>query len=231
MRQVGQSKLRSWLNANLQRRVPRRETSPTNEILPGEAQEDAPLNLVANVPDEQMYTWDTQAAQYPPTGPPGVSYFRGTVNDEVHVDCLLYRDEDGQLVGILNQYPVEIPPFERAGDKNIWVHPEHRRQGIATTLLLEAWFRWGPRDSPNPDGPRLTQSGVEFLTGLEERYRGSQYDFRDTGWDVWHERRTQELGGADTNWRDVGWEVWHKRQTMDHQETAEEPPPEADSNP
>ena len=113
-----------------------------------------------------MYTWDSQAAQYPPTGPPGISYFCGGLSDNLFVDCLLYRDETGELVGILNQYPVDIPPFQRDGDKNIWVHPGRRRQGIGTALLLEAWFRWGPRSIHGGGDPKLTESGVRVPNGI-----------------------------------------------------------------
>jgi uncharacterized protein YndB with AHSA1/START domain len=126
-----------------------------------------PRSYIANVPEERMYTWDSQAAQYPPTGPPGFSYVRGDVSDEIYVDCLLYRDETGKLIGILNRYPMDIPPLEREGDQTIWVHPDHRRQGIGSTLSTEAFVRWGP--SPNVSDPKLTESGVRLARGMEEK--------------------------------------------------------------
>jgi GNAT superfamily N-acetyltransferase len=170
--------------------------------------EPEPLNLVANVPDEQMYTWESQAAQYPPSGPPGISYFCGKLSDELIVDCLLYRDETGELVGILNHYPADFPPYEREGDENIWVHPDRRRQGIGSALLLEARFRWGRR--PDVDEPKLTESGVQFVRALEEKYRGSEYDWRAVGWEAWHQRRAEEREDPEGDWRAVGWEAWHK---------------------
>lgn len=217
------STFRSWAKAKLRgdadRRQPRAPESEAAEAPP----ERPPLNLVANVADEQMSTWESQAGQYPPTGPPGISYFRGELNDQFYVDCLLYRDETGTLAGILNHYPMDIPPLQHAGDKNIWVHPQRRRQGIGTALLLESFFRWGPRQTPHPNGPQLTDSGVRFLSGVEESYRGSHYDFRDMGWEAWNERRSQELEDPDTNWRDVGWEAWHKRQEKEHGPDGETP--------
>ena len=181
------------------------------------------LNLTANVSDEQMYTWESQAAQYPRTGPPGISYVRGAVTDELFVDCLLYRDETGELVGILNHYPADFPPYEREGDENIWVHPGRRRQGIGTALLLEARFRWGLR----PNGPndlKVTESGVQFLKGLDEKYGGSEYDWRAVGWEAWHETRAKEQEGPEADWRAVGWEAWHKRRASE-QDGPEDPQP------
>jgi GNAT superfamily N-acetyltransferase len=224
--------IRAWLMAKSRNRAP--SPAEAADLAPSQGEpEPGSLNLTANVPDERMYTWDSQAAQYPPKGPPGISYFRGQLSEELFVECILCRDETGQLVGILNHYPADIPPFQRAGDKNIWVHPGHRRQGIGTTLLLEAWFRFGPRqnrDGPNPDGPRLTESGVQFLTGLEERYRGSKYDFRDIGWEAWQERRAQELENPEDDWRAVGWEAWHKRQAKEHEDAEVPEIPDHDPN-
>jgi uncharacterized protein YndB with AHSA1/START domain/GNAT superfamily N-acetyltransferase len=143
------------------------------EELPGPDQGEIalePLNLVANVSDERMYSWESQAAQYPPTGPPGFAYVRGNVSDEVYVDCLLYHDENGELVGILNRYPMDIPPHEREGDQNIWVRPDRRRQGIGSALTSEAFVRWGPGPNAGDAGAlKLTESGVQLLQGMEEK--------------------------------------------------------------
>jgi uncharacterized protein YndB with AHSA1/START domain len=154
--------------------------------------EPVPLKLAANVPDEKMYTWESQAAQYPPTGPPGISYFRGDLSEELFVNCLLYRDETGELIGILNHYPTEFPPHERAGDENIWVRPDRRRRGIGSALLSEASLRWPSaffRGEAVPDAgdAKLTGSGAQLLEGvLEKRSIGHVLPARsDVVYDEW----------------------------------------------
>ncbi len=86
---------------------------------------------------ELLFSWEGQECQYEKTGPPGMSLFV----PEDWVACLLYRDETGKLLGILNYYTRETP-FEQRGNVNIWIHPEHQRQGIGTALLAEASRRW-----------------------------------------------------------------------------------------
>jgi hypothetical protein len=96
----------------------------------------------------------SQASQYPKSGPPGVSYFKGDLGEDGHVDCLLYRDDDGKLLGILNRYPKDMYAaaggayggmrtlVERKGNFNVIVSPEARRQGVGMKLLKEADKRW-----------------------------------------------------------------------------------------
>ncbi|GAA1961668.1 GNAT family N-acetyltransferase [Amycolatopsis minnesotensis] len=105
------------------------------------------------------FSWPSQAGQYPADGPCGVSYFRGDVSPGSYVDCLLYRDKKGVVVGILNRYPKDFPPYEKAGNINIFVRPDMLRQGIATMLLREALTRW----HVNFEQQQCTPSGAAFL--------------------------------------------------------------------
>ncbi|WP_158883960.1 GNAT family N-acetyltransferase [Amycolatopsis anabasis] len=93
-----------------------------------------------------VFAWPSQAGQYPAEGSPGISYFRGDVSEQfgpgAYVDCLLYRGTDGTLIGILNHFPQDFPPHERAGAVTIQVRADRRREGIATELLQEALSRW-----------------------------------------------------------------------------------------
>ena len=107
----------------------------------------------AEIPQEDMYRWEDQAAQYPLRGGPGVVYAPMT---NVHVqqrypgsapiDCLLYYAPasrgPGYLVAILNHYPEDLPPFEKAGAVNVWVKPNQQGKGYAGLLWDEAVRRW-----------------------------------------------------------------------------------------
>jgi GNAT superfamily N-acetyltransferase len=85
--------------------------------------------------------WETQVGQYPPSGPAGLSYFAGETPLGV-IDCLLYRNEAGELVGILNHYPFRTPEGQEPGTFNVWVKPGWQRRGIGTRLGDEAKKRW-----------------------------------------------------------------------------------------
>ncbi|OXM69600.1 GNAT family N-acetyltransferase [Amycolatopsis vastitatis] len=116
-----------------------------------------------------VFSWPSQAAQYPQSGPPGISYFRGDVSESfgsgAYVDCLLMRDVDGVLVGILNHYPQDLPPHERAGAVSIRVRPDRQRRGIGTHLLKEAMTRWRVQIYRQ----RFTPSGAAFAEALLRR--------------------------------------------------------------
>lgn len=89
------------------------------------------------------WPFETQRRQYPETGTPGLSYFRGEFPDRPRewVDCLLWRDDNGRLVGILNHYPVDME-LEKKGNINIFIDPKAKRQGIASALVAEAIKRY-----------------------------------------------------------------------------------------
>jgi GNAT superfamily N-acetyltransferase len=118
---------------------------------------------------DTWFTWESQAEQYPPTGQPGVSYFRGDMSDGfgpgAHIDCLLFRDASGVLVGILNHYPMDFPPYEQAGNVLVIVREDRQRRGIGTRLVREAMTRW-PVD---PYAQRYTQPGADFVRALMTR--------------------------------------------------------------
>lgn len=85
-------------------------------------------------------SFNSQKNQYPDHGPTGISYYPGYLNDpgDHVVDCLLYRNEDGKLIGILNHFGFDLPPYQKKGDVLVMVDPKHQRKGIGTALLREA---------------------------------------------------------------------------------------------
>lgn len=144
-----------------------------------------PEGKTADVSDETMPSWESQAAQYSKKGPPGISYLRGPVKPDYYVDCLLYRDENGELVGVANHYPADFPPYEREGNVNIWVRPDRRGHGIGTELGLECMRRWEP---PQPEQLRYTREGLHWVTALGKKYADTDMDFRAEGWEAWRDR-------------------------------------------
>ena len=79
------------------------------------------------------------------------------------IDSLLYRGDDGVLLGMLNY---------RGGKINGWVHPDHQRQGIGTALLVEAVSRWDDIDLLEQDYTfcgKPSFAGVAFVIALKDR--------------------------------------------------------------
>ena len=115
--------------------------------------------------DGSVYSFRSQVVQYPADGPPGISYFKGVVDESTWVDCLLYRDSDGKIIGILNHYPFSTKDpddpriGERKGNINIFVDPKRKREGIATKLVNEATVRY------NVDlrKQRYSDEGAKFI--------------------------------------------------------------------
>jgi GNAT superfamily N-acetyltransferase len=118
------------------------------------------MELRVTVDPDLLLSWDSQVVQYPETGTPGITYFKGVVDDARYVDCLLWRADDGTLHGILNHYPFDLPPWERAGNFNLFVDPGWLRRGIGMALLTEgdaAWhFNFAQQDY-TPNGARLVR--------------------------------------------------------------------------
>lgn len=119
------------------------------------------------IPTWAALSWESQAVQYPERGGPGITYFAGETPFG-NVDCLLFYDRKKRLRGILNYYAIDFPPWEKAGNVNIWVHPEARRRGIATRLVRAAMQRW----RIDLDQQRFTKEGLALAEHLESLMGG-----------------------------------------------------------
>jgi GNAT superfamily N-acetyltransferase len=111
----------------------------------------------------------SQRRQYAAHGPSGLSHEQHTVTEigpHAVVDCLLWRDDDGTLLGILNYYPHDVPPYERAGNVLVVVDPDRQGEGIGTRLLAEADRRW----RLNFDTQDYTRAGLALVTAYEQRH-------------------------------------------------------------
>lgn len=118
--------------------------------------------------------WGSQVVQYAhaePPAEPGITYYAGDMSDAYPgtppVDCLLSWDHTASgtrlmIVGILNHYPADYPPWERKGRVNVWIRPSHKRRGIGTALVREAASRW----DIDPDRQRYTAEGAAFAERL-----------------------------------------------------------------
>ena len=115
------------------------------------------------IPNEKAYTWESQVCQFPETGEPGITLdrqLRPGFNGGTWIDVLLYRNETGKLVGIFYHYN-ENNLWQNPGDCNLFVDPDHRRQGVGTALLREADQRWELADQDT-----YTEAGNAWIEGL-----------------------------------------------------------------
>lgn len=114
---------------------------------------------------ERAYTWESQVVQYSRIGLPGrISHYSGRVaSHDVPVDCLVWRDEMGKVRGILNYYSVDFPPWEQAGNVNVWVDPAWQRRGIGLALVKRCVEMYGPL---KVEQQNYSRTGVRLLKKL-----------------------------------------------------------------
>jgi GNAT superfamily N-acetyltransferase len=117
------------------------------------------------------YSFEEMAPHHAVHGRPGLGQERLTWWVWV-IDCLLYRDDKGALVGILYHYVKPEAPDEREwapypGCVDVWVKPNCQRRGIGAKLLLEAVLRFGV----NLSKQRYTPAGWRMAKRVDEILR------------------------------------------------------------
>jgi GNAT superfamily N-acetyltransferase len=80
---------------------------------------------------------------------------------------LLWRDDWGELRGILTYFPIDYPCGDKAGEFMAVVDPAYRRRGVATALLAEAVRRW----QIDLTKQRYTREGAAFAKSFEARMK------------------------------------------------------------
>lgn len=121
------------------------------------------MNFQPSIPAESLYSWESQVCQYPYTGKPGISYMLGPTEEGL-VDCLLFRNEKGHVVGILNHFPWD-GIWEKKGNVNIWINRRWQGKGVGEALWREAVQRFGAR----LEGQRFTEAGARFAERMAEK--------------------------------------------------------------
>ncbi|RYP84241.1 hypothetical protein EKO23_16405 [Nocardioides guangzhouensis] len=99
--------------------------------------------LVATVDDRMMANnWPVVAREHPRVGPPGIRHEVLWHRTGKSADCLSWRDNAGQVRGLLYHYRCDFPPYERRGNVNLLIDPAWHRRGLGSYLLAEADRRW-----------------------------------------------------------------------------------------
>jgi hypothetical protein len=124
--------------------------------------------------------WQDQEPQYREVKPerPGIVHFKGRQPGVANwVDCLLMFDDKLELVGILNYFAWDFPPWEVAGNFTVFTRPDRYRRRIATALLDEARRRW----TVDLDQQEYSTSGAAFATRYAQRHELPDGQSRVTG--------------------------------------------------
>lgn len=97
--------------------------------------------LYTDIPDFQE-KWNKVIKHYPKKGEPGFTFSCQHLFGVRYAEYILFRNEDGEMCGIITYYLQDYFHLEKAGNLNISVDPRYWRKGIGLKLLLEAIKKW-----------------------------------------------------------------------------------------
>lgn len=120
--------------------------------------------MKASIPSDAVYSFESQAKQFPKIGEPGMSWEIQFVDDmpDCPIHCLLYRNRKGIVIGILYYYERDMDELERAGNVNIYVRPDRQRRGIGSALALACDQRF----HVDFEQQRYTREGLALIEHL-----------------------------------------------------------------
>lgn len=113
------------------------------------------------IPQRWLFTFESQAAQFPRHGKPGLEVAREMAAEDIPVDCVTWRNRHGHVVGILYHYPTDSL-LEKAGNVNVWVRSDSKHQGVGRRLIEAASEWW----DINFEQQRYTPEGQAFAKAL-----------------------------------------------------------------
>lgn len=115
------------------------------------------------IPEISPKYWQVIATKFAQKGMPGITYLKAEYSPEQWIETFVYRDECGNLLGIIDYFPVDTIPHEKKGNVNIFVHPEHRGKGVGLALLKKGDERW----DIDFDKQQYTYSGLKLVKSYQ----------------------------------------------------------------
>ena len=134
-------------------------------------------NLIEPIP-HYSYFWEDCFKRLPQSGKAGISYLKTSGDFITYTHTLLYRDNEGKLLGFFEYFPTGTMPDangmrEEKGNINILVDPKEWDKGIGTQLLTEACKRW----DVNIEQQLYTPLGYKLVRSY---MRTSGYEYYET---------------------------------------------------
>jgi len=100
-----------------------------------------PHRMISEIP-EYAETWKIIIKGYAERGYPGISYLKTEFESGACLESLLFRDQKGMLLGIMDYFSSDGIPNEVKGNVNVVVHPDFQNKGIGSSLWVAGMKKW-----------------------------------------------------------------------------------------